>query len=254
MIILIIDDDLESNKRIKDFLSQSKHSDFEVSEAENANEAIKLVKDINPSIIITELSLNDLNGLELGKKFLSELTSIAIIAISQLKMFDLVQQSINIGFSGFHLKPLVKHEFLETIDRIILSHTIRSDSETSLFLTENETSHFDPDISRPIKTAIEYINLNYYKNISLKNVSEKVYLSPSHFSKLFKEMTETSFIEFLTETRVEKSKYLLKSTSLPIEVIAHQIGFSSATYFATTFKKSQGKTPRDYRSLYVKLE
>lgn len=254
MIILIIDDDLESNKRIKDFLNQSKQSDFEISEAVNANEAIKLMKEIHPSIIITELSLKDSNGIELGKKILSETSDIAIIAISQLKMFDLVQQSINIGFSGFHLKPLVKYELLDTIDRIILNHGIRSDSETSLFLTGNETSHFEPDISRPIKTAIEYINLNYYKDISLKNVSEKVYLSPSHFSRLFKEVTENSFIEFLTETRVEKSKYLLKSTSLPIEVIAHQIGFSSATYFATTFKKSQGKTPRDYRSLYVKLE
>lgn len=253
MIILIIDDDLESNKRIKGFLNESKHSNFEVSEAGNANEAIKIIKEIHPSIIITELSLTDLDGLELGKKLLSELKNIAIIAISQLKMFELVQQSINIGFSGFHLKPLVKQDFLDTIDRIILSHAIRFDVETSLFLNENETIHFEPDISNPIRTAIEYINVNYFKDISLKIVSEKVYLSPSHFSRLFKEVTETSFIEFLTETRIEKSKYLLKSTSLPIEVIAHQIGFSSATYFSTTFKKSQGKTPRDYRSLYLKL-
>lgn len=254
MSILIIDDDLESSVRITNILKQSIHSDIKILEARSATEGLKMVKEDRPFIVVTELSLSDSTGLEVGKKILSEFNDIFVIAISQLKMFELVQESINSGFSGFHLKPVVKSEFLSTIERLILSRTIINKQETSIILSDNDSDEFKADMSKPISTAIEYIRLNYFKSINLNDIADKVYLSPSHFSRMFKEVTDTTFIEFLTEIRIEKSKYFLKSTDMPIEVIAHNIGFSSATYFATTFKKSQGKTPREYRILHLKLD
>ncbi|WP_411843844.1 helix-turn-helix domain-containing protein [Salinicoccus sp. HZC-1] len=254
MSILIIDDDFESSVKIKEILKQSRHSDIKILEANNAADGLKIAKENRPFIVVTELSLKDFNGIEVGKKILSESNATFIIAISQLKMFELVQQAINNGFSGFYLKPVVKNEFLTTIDRLILSNPIINKQEASFILSDNKSGEFEADMSKPIKTAIEYIHLNYFEVINLKDIAEKVYLSPSHFSRMFKEVTDTNFIEFLTQVRIEKSKYFLKSTAMPIEVIAHNIGFSSATYFATTFKKSQGKTPREYRSLYMKLD
>ncbi|GGE28560.1 hypothetical protein GCM10011571_33300 [Marinithermofilum abyssi] len=117
----------------------------------------------------------------------------------------------------------------------------------------SETDFLDKvktDYTNPIETAIRYIQLKYQEPITLKEVANHVYLSPSHFSRLFKSETGTTFIEYLTRYRVEKSKGLLKITSLPIEVISNYMGFMSASYFSTTFKRLEGKTPSEYRKLF----
>ncbi|AMQ20904.1 hypothetical protein A0V43_08370 [Geobacillus sp. JS12] len=57
-------------------------------------------------------------------------------------------------------------------------------------------------------------------------------------------------VEYLSFVRVQKAKSLLRFSSLPIEVIAHNTGFSNPGYFATTFKKIVGKTPSEYREQF----
>ncbi|MGG3007396.1 MULTISPECIES: helix-turn-helix domain-containing protein [Geobacillus] len=92
--------------------------------------------------------------------------------------------------------------------------------------------------------------MNYGYSLTLKEVADQVYLSPSYFSRLFKEEVGMTFVEYLSFVRVQKAKSLLRFSSLPIEVIAHNTGFSNPGYFATTFKKIVGKTPSEYREQF----
>ncbi|MCL6633906.1 MAG: helix-turn-helix transcriptional regulator, partial [Alicyclobacillus herbarius] len=85
-------------------------------------------------------------------------------------------------------------------------------------------------------------------------VAARVYLSPSYFSRLFKAETGTTFIDYLTNYRIQKSKVLLRVTSLPIEIIANNTGFSNASYFSTTFNRIEGRTPTEYRNLLTALK
>lgn len=84
--------------------------------------------------------------------------------------------------------------------------------------------------------------------LSLANISEKVYLSPSHFEKIFKEVTGKSVIDYLNIIRMEKAKVLLKDSNLKIETIAEKLGYLTSKGFIRAFKKYENKTPGQYRS------
>lgn len=98
-----------------------------------------------------------------------------------------------------------------------------------------------------IKQALEYIENNVGKDISLNEISEKLNISSYYFSKLFKEETNEGFVEYLTKRRVEKAKDMLKDPSKSIKEIGSECGYSDPNYFSRIFKKSTGMTPTEYK-------
>ena len=100
-----------------------------------------------------------------------------------------------------------------------------------------------------LKDARAYIERNYdQEDISLNKAAASVNLSPNHFSTIFNQETGQTFIEFLTEVRMERAKELLRSTSMKMSEIAFAVGYKDAHYFSYLFKKTQDCTPREYRS------
>ncbi|MCC3357943.1 helix-turn-helix domain-containing protein [Bacillus sp. REN16] len=244
--ILIVDDEFESRYSLREFVNSSKYNYFSVHESETYEKGEMLLKQIKPSILIAEISLPDRSGLELGMEAIRWDPNISVIIITHLQIFEYVQKSINLGFSGYLLKPCSKSDIIKIFDRIMIK-SISNESEQ--FIGNNKLPT-NPDLANPINASIQYIQENFKEPITLNQVADTVYLSPSHFSRLFKEEMGVNFIEYLTSYRIEQSKKLLKMTALPIEVIAHQIGFTSSGYFATTFKKSESCTPSEYRNLF----
>ncbi len=98
-----------------------------------------------------------------------------------------------------------------------------------------------------VKQALEYIENNVGKDISLNMISEKLNISSYYFSKLFKEETGEGFIEYLTRTRVEKAKDMLKDPSKSIKEVGSECGYSDPNYFSRIFKKATGMTPTEYK-------
>jgi YesN/AraC family two-component response regulator len=103
------------------------------------------------------------------------------------------------------------------------------------------------DFSKPIESALAYITKHISERLTLHSVSREVYLSPSHFSRLFVQKVGLHFNDYVLARRIEAAKILLTETRLPIELIAMKIGFCSASYFSQTFKRLTSKTPRAYR-------
>jgi AraC-like DNA-binding protein len=98
-----------------------------------------------------------------------------------------------------------------------------------------------------IYKAIAYIKQKFADKISLQDVADHVFLSPSYFSKVFKEETGQTPSGFITTVRIEASKKLLKDSSVNIIDIPELIGFESQSYFTQVFKKAEGCTPGRYR-------
>lgn len=98
-----------------------------------------------------------------------------------------------------------------------------------------------------IYKAIEYIKRGYREKITLEDTALHVGLSPSYFSKVFKEEMGTSFNNYLGELRVSKSKALLLTTDATIIEVCEQSGFEDQSYFTKVFKKYTGVTPRRFR-------
>ena len=98
-----------------------------------------------------------------------------------------------------------------------------------------------------IHKAIDYINNNYMNKLTLQDIADHVFLSPTYFSKVFKDETAQTPIGFLTAVRVEASKKLLRDTNVNISEIPGLVGFEDQSYFTRVFKKIENQTPADYR-------
>ena len=93
----------------------------------------------------------------------------------------------------------------------------------------------------------EYIDTHYAQDLSLEGMSRQTDISPYYFSKLFKHKTGVTFIDYLTNLRIEKAKELLADPSKSMKEICSEVGYSDPNYFSRIFKKVTGKTPTEYK-------
>lgn len=98
-----------------------------------------------------------------------------------------------------------------------------------------------------INKAIYYLKQNYNGDIKLEDIAIKSFLSKNYFSKLFKDVTGTSFSDYVQKLRIDEACSLLKNTDFKVTDIAMQTGFNDIKFFYEVFKKIMGKTPGDYR-------
>lgn len=99
-----------------------------------------------------------------------------------------------------------------------------------------------------VDRAIQYILEHYSENITLGKLSEQVYVTPMYLSRLFKEKAGVSYIDYLTEVRIENAKHLLSDLSLRIYDIAEMVGYDSRKHFGKIFKERTGLSPKEYRN------
>ncbi len=148
---------------------------------------------------------------------------------------------------------------LEKIQSLIYSNEVfREETISALFntiivdiLKSSEVYNpydLDNDIPPKLKSAISYINNNFSEDISLTNVAEVIKLTPNHLSAIFKKHLGISYIDYICEQRLERSKTLLADPELSINAIIKMIGFNSSAYFAERFKKKYGLSPTKYRN------
>lgn len=99
-----------------------------------------------------------------------------------------------------------------------------------------------------LKTAVDFIDSHYMEeDMSLNKAANAANVSANHFSTLFSQNMGQTFIEYLTNLRMNKAKEYLRCTSMRSSEIAGEIGYKDAHYFSYLFKKTQGMTPSDYR-------
>lgn len=99
--------------------------------------------------------------------------------------------------------------------------------------------------------AQKHIDENFTcSELTLQSTAQMVHISPSYLSVVFKQTLGKSFISYLTELRIERSKYLLQHTSQRVYEIGHAVGYDNPTYFSTLFKKYCGMGPTEYRAQF----
>lgn len=101
--------------------------------------------------------------------------------------------------------------------------------------------------SRILTETCKYIQENFYRDISVKELADHVSFSTSYFFKIFKKAANTTPAEYLISVRLSHAKLLLWESDLTVAQISEACGFHDASYFSYYFKKSFGITPSDYR-------
>lgn len=108
----------------------------------------------------------------------------------------------------------------------------------------------DPNpVHNKVSEVVKYINTNYMRSVSLSSLSETFFISPYYLSRIFKEATGFTFIEYVNSVRTKEAQTLLRKTSLNITEIAEKVGYESATHFGRVFKNHTGCSPLKYRKM-----
>ncbi len=154
----------------------------------------------------------------------------------------------NLGGNIKELKPeIVQRNFID--DSVNNEeHFIQTVRDVLTFAIEYRDSKMTGRYGEVILKAKEYIDKNYADpNTTLTTVADVVCLSPNHFSTIFSQECKTTFIEYLTNVRIENAKRLIKTTDMKGYDIAFECGFSDPHYFSFIFKKNTGLTPREFK-------
>lgn len=97
--------------------------------------------------------------------------------------------------------------------------------------------------------AKKYIKDNLDKSISVYSIAEMLYVNPTYFSRLFKNSTGEGCNNYIVRKKIEKAKYLFKTTSMRTGKVAEIVGYKDPNYFSLTFKKQTGFTPKEFREM-----
>ena len=184
----------------------------------------------------------------LGHIFLASANNLDAIKIRSMELTVVISRAALDGGADMNniyqinLQYISDFFSLGTIEDVCyaLTRILRKFTEETFNLTQ--VKHLDL-----ISKAISYIRANYMHKITLEDVAERVFLSPSYLSKIFKDEMGANFNSYLSLVRIEKSRVLLLSPELSISEIAELCGFFDQSYFNKVFKKATGITPKKFR-------
>ena len=103
-----------------------------------------------------------------------------------------------------------------------------------------------------VNHAINYIEKNYSQEISIDDICKELNVNKCYFCSIFKKEIGSTFINYLNNYKIEKSKELLKNTKLSLLDVSLAVGYNNQSYFSTLFKKITSKTPLEFRYEHLK--
>lgn len=211
---------------------------FEViARCSSSLEAYRLIKEECPDVVITDIRMPELSGLQLMEKIRSLGLEALFVIVSGFADFSYAQQALRLGAFDYCLKPIDP----ETADGLLKR------LYDALGPEEEPSPQCPVSGNASMQAILQYIQNHYCEKLRLKDLAAKFYLNPGYCSTLFVKTTGRTFPEYLTALRVEKACSLLKKSSLSISEIASAVGIDDYFYFGKVFKKATGISPGEYR-------
>ncbi|MFH7820530.1 response regulator transcription factor [Neobacillus thermocopriae] len=248
--ILIVDDEPRTRQGLKKYLETWANGNYQIFTSSNGEEAIKLMKQHKVHILITDIRMPEITGLQMLRMAKEQCIFPVIIVISAYSEFEYAQEALRLGVINYLLKPISKKALIEAVEVAIKE--VEKKERAGLIEKVVDTKLVNTNIQNlsnrePIREAIDYINKHLNNDLTQKEVADYVHLNPSYFSSLFKEHMKLTFSEYVTRRRIQRAKELLMTTNLPINDIAEESGYKTAKYFIKIFRELEGMTPSAYR-------
>lgn len=243
--VLIADDEDLARYAIKTLISRN-HEELEiVAEAADGEEAIRLAEEYRPQLVILDIRMPVLDGLESARVIRRNHPDTAILILSAYEDFSFAQQAVNAGVNGYLLKPVSPEDFASRLSAVKewLGRIPRATAEAPV---QNQGSN--QDLSWRLGRAMKHIEEHISEDLPLDSVADAAGISPQHLSRLIRDELSTNFVKIITERRIEIACGLLESTTLGVAEIAEKCGYKDANYFAKVFKRSKGSSPLDFRN------
>ncbi len=244
-LVLIVEDNME----LLDYLGNLLSDYFKVAKAKNGREGLDQVNSLYPDIIISDVMMPEMDGLELCEKIKSDIQTshIPIVLLTALETIKDRISGLHAGADAYMPKPFNDQLLLVQIANLLDSRkTLRetfTDSSNN-WITKVESMDLDKKL---ILRASQLVDLNLSNvDFTVDVLASELNLSRTTLHRKLKSLTNQSATEFIRFIRLKKSIDLMKEGKYKINEIGYAVGFNSHNYFTTSFKKQYGISPTEF--------
>ena len=196
-------------------------------------EALNEIPRMRYSLILVDIRMPGMDGLELIRRLKEKQVDAHFAILSGYSDFEYARTAIRLGVQNYFVKPLEPEE--------IHQHLYQLSRE--LLTDQPQLPAIDPQFSE----ILEYIDLHASAKLRLEDVADSLGYNKNYICHLFQKHIGQTYVQYLTQRRLENARRLLTDTALPIAEIALRCGFSDNTYFNRVFKRATNRTPAEYR-------
>ncbi|MBN1144788.1 MAG: response regulator [Bacteroidales bacterium] len=240
---------IEDEKEIRNYIAKELSDEFAVSVAPDGVTGLRLAGEMVPDLIIADIRMPGISGLELCKVLKNQMITshIPIIILSAKVSVDEQIEGLETGADVYMVKPFsVNHLKAQIHSLITFKQSIftRNLKETSLIPQEALTSKLDEEFMRKVTFFIES-NLTD-SGLSVDQLAQCVSLSKVQTYRKIKAISGLSIVEFIRAIRLKKAAQMILEKQMSFSEISFEMGFSTPSYFSKCFHDHFGKTPSEY--------
>lgn len=269
--VLLADDEQIERMALARRLMRRFGDSLQISEATDGKEAVELYQKEHSQIIIMDISMPELNGVEAAEQIRSMDEDCVIVFLTAYDEFSYAKRAIVIRALDYLLKPCdeeeltaVMEEAMRLTDKAVHNKENPTGNRAEMTEAEKEAEKrreqwpWNPDAEAPKDPETErmnqvaekirtYIRENYMNEISMQDAARQFNYSDAYFCKLFKQCFDQNFTSYLTNFRINEAKRLLKDKNISIKDAGMKVGYYDSNYFAKVFKRVTGMIPSEYR-------
>ena len=247
--VLLADDEQIERMALARRLMRRFGDSLQISEATDGKEAVELYQKEHSQIIIMDISMPELNGVEAAEQIRSMDEDCVIVFLTAYDEFSYAKRAIVIRALDYLLKPCdeeelaaVMEEAMRLTDKAVHNKENPTGNRAEMTEAEKEAEKrreqwpWNPDAEAPKDPETErmnqvaekirtYIRENYMNEISMQDAARQFNYSDAYFCKLFKQCFDQNFTSYLTGFRVNEAKKLLKDRSISVKDVSMQVGY-----------------------------
>ncbi|MCD7973832.1 MAG: response regulator [Candidatus Azobacteroides sp.] len=246
--LLIVEDDSDIRNYIKQILSD----EYNILEAQNGKIGLELTMKENPDCVITDLSMEGMDGLELCKKIkVNENTChIPVIILTARTALEQRVEGLQVGADSYIPKPFNIDHLRVRISKLIELRALMKNKFQGKFEIKEDEIKIKSTDEKFLEKLEETVKKQLANpDLSVETISKEIGVSRSQLQRKLKQLTKQNPSEYIKTTRLRHAAYLLTSKKLSISEIAYATGFSSLSHFSNSFKEYYGLSPSQYMEI-----
>lgn len=200
----------------------------------NGAEALAFLNENPVDIVVTDLIMPVMTGIELIEKLKEQAFRGVILVLSNYTDFELVRTALTSGALDYMLKMNIDGE------------TLLTQLEAAAKLLSNQKSPKNAGFKKEVRDAMDFIHANYTEKITLDDVAQAVNLNSSYLCRIFKKDTGGHMFQYLNDLRMQKAATLMEAGNTYVREVAEAVGMSDQFYFTRVFKKYHQVSPSEY--------
>ena len=262
--VLLADDEQIERMALAKRLHKHFGDSLVIWQAADGNEAVRLCFKERCQIVIMDISMPELNGVEAAEQIRRLDEDCEIIFLTAYDEFSYAKRAIAIHALDYLLKPCEEEELTavmeeavgriqkrEQLEKLQMEQEMPEETGAEMPEPDLEEEPDEPDrLGQAAEKIRRYIRKNYMKDISMQDAARMMNYSDAYFCKLFKQCFDQNFTAYLARFRINEARRLLQDKNASVREVSMLVGYYDANYFAKVFKRIAGMNPSEYRDSF----